>query len=89
MEFFLPTNPLPVVVGRVCPPVGLHFDVAQDHVLDGRWQSWDLPWDVGFPATEGFGEVLKDGPSFVLLDTYKYRVSNARLISFPKSNEHC
>ena len=88
MEFFLPTNPLPVVVGRVCPPVGLHFDVAQDHVLDGRWQSWDLPWDVGFPATEGFGEVLKDGPSFVLLDAYKTRMSNVnKLIFSSKINE--
>ena len=33
---------LPVVVGRVGPPVSLGFDVAEDHVLDGGGQAGHL-----------------------------------------------
>lgn len=35
-------NPLPVVVGRVGPPVGFHLHVAEDHVLDGRREAGNL-----------------------------------------------
>ena len=72
----LPANSLPVVVGRVCPPIGLHLNVAQDHVLDGRRQSRDLPRDVGFPAAEGLGEMLKDGAGLVLLDALRHHVED-------------
>ena len=70
----IPAYPLPVVMCRVGPPVCLHLDVAQDHVLDGRRQPRHLPGDVGLPAAEGFGQVLKDGPGFVLLDSCEYDV---------------
>ena len=33
---------LPIVVGRVGPPVGLGLDVAEDHVLDGCGQAGHL-----------------------------------------------
>lgn len=33
---------LAVVVGGVGPPVGLHLHVAEDHVLDRSWKTWDL-----------------------------------------------
>lgn len=32
----------PVVVGRVGPPVGFHFNITQNHVFYGRRKSWDL-----------------------------------------------
>lgn len=35
-------DPLPVVVGRVGPPVGLHLYVAEDHVLDGSREARNL-----------------------------------------------
>lgn len=36
------TNTFAVVMSGVRPPVGLHFDVPQDHVLDGDRQSGNL-----------------------------------------------
>lgn len=37
-----PTYPFAVVVRRVRPPIGLHFDVAQDHVFYGSRQAGHL-----------------------------------------------
>ena len=31
-----------IVVSRIGPPVGLHFDVAKNHVFNGRWQAGNL-----------------------------------------------
>lgn len=29
-------------MGRVCPPIGFHFHISQDHVLDWRWKARNL-----------------------------------------------
>ena len=70
------SDSLAVVVRRVGPPVGLHLDVTQDHVLDGCRKSGNLPRDVGLPAAEGFGEVLQDRPGLVLLDALRHHVED-------------
>ena len=70
------TDSLPVVVSRVCPPVGFGLDVAEDHVLDGDGKARDLPRDVGLPAAPGLTEVLEDCPCFILLDSLGHHVKN-------------
>ena len=37
-----PADSLPVVVGRVGPPVCLGLDITQDHVLNGDGETWHL-----------------------------------------------
>lgn len=54
------SDPLAVVVRRVGPPVGLGLDVAQDHVLNRRRESWHLPRDVGLPAAPRLAQVLQE-----------------------------
>ena len=46
-------NSLSVVVCGIGPPVSLGLDIPQDHVLNGGWQSRDLPRDVCLPAAPG------------------------------------
>ena len=41
---------LAVVVRHIGPPVRLLLHIAQDHVLDGRWQPRHLPGNVRLPA---------------------------------------
>ena len=60
----------------VGPPVRLHLDVSEDHVLDGDGQTGNLPGDVGLPAPPGLGQVLEDGPGLVLLDSLRHHVDN-------------
>ena len=67
---------LSIVVGRICPPVGLGLDVAQDHVLYGDGKAGYLPGDVGLPAAPGLAEVLEDRSGFVLLDPLGHHVKN-------------
>ena len=35
-----------------------------------------LPWDVGLPAAPGLTEMLQDGASLVLLDTFWHHVQD-------------
>ena len=65
-----------VVVSRVGPPVGLHLDVAQNHVLDRSRQSGYFPRNISLPAAPGFRQMLQDGSGFVLLDTFGHHVQN-------------
>mmetsp|Transcript_7034 Transcript_7034/g.20668 ORF Transcript_7034/g.20668 Transcript_7034/m.20668 type:complete len:555 (-) Transcript_7034:1166-2830(-) len=71
-----PLDALAVVVRDVGPPVGLGLDVAEDHVLDRRWQARHLPRDVGLPAAPGLGQVLQDGPRLVGLDALGHHVQD-------------
>jgi len=70
------TNTLTVVVSRVCPPVSFRLHVAQDHVLNWRWQTWHLPRDVSLPAAPRFTQVLQDRPRFVLFYAFGHHVEN-------------
>lgn len=63
-----------IVVGRIRPPIGLGFDVANDHVFYSSRQAWNLPRNVGFPAAPGFAQMLKDSLCFVLLDSFRHHV---------------
>ena len=71
-----PPDALPVVVGHVRPPVGLHLDIPQDHRLDRRGESRNLPGDVGLPATPRLAQVLQDGLGLVLLDALWHHVQD-------------
>ena len=70
------TDTLSVVVGRVRPPIGLHFDVTQDHFFYRRRQTWNLPGNVGLPAAPGFRQMLQNGSGFVLFDTFGHHVQD-------------
>mmetsp|Transcript_2955 Transcript_2955/g.8791 ORF Transcript_2955/g.8791 Transcript_2955/m.8791 type:complete len:467 (+) Transcript_2955:3703-5103(+) len=71
-----PPDSLPVVMGHVGPPVGLHLDVAQDHRLDWRREPRHLPGNVGLPAAPGLAEVLEDCLGLVLLDALRHHVED-------------
>jgi hypothetical protein len=67
---------LPIVMGRVGPPVCLHLDVTKNHVFDGGRKSRNFPRNVGLPAAESFRQVLQDGPGLVLLDSFRHHVED-------------
>ena len=69
-------DPLPVVVGSISPPVGLCFHIPQDHVLYSCGEARYFPWDVGFPAAPSLTQMLQDGTSFVLFDTFWHHVQD-------------
>lgn len=77
-------DPFSVVVGSVGPPVSLGLHISKDHILYGRWQSRDLPGNVGFPAAPGFTEVLQDCPGLVLFDPLRHHVQNIMHHSCPQ-----
>lgn len=52
---------LPVVVGRVGPPVGLGLDISQDHVLNRNGQTWHLRGRRGRRGERGEGRERKEG----------------------------
>lgn len=75
------TNTLTIVVCRICPPISLGFHVTQDpkmntlskyylrinlHVLNWSRQIRHFPWDIGFPTTPGFTQMLQNDSSLVL-----------------------
>ena len=63
-----------IVISGICPPVGLSLHVANNHVLDGDWQAWNLPWDVGLPAAPGFTQVLQNCLGLVRFDAFWHHV---------------
>lgn len=68
------SNSLTVVIGNVGPPVGLRFDVSEDHVLHRRGQSGHLPGNVRLVTTPRLREMLKDGARFVGTDSLRHHV---------------
>lgn len=71
-----PSDPLSVVVGSIGPPVGLGFDITEDHVLYRDGKAGNLPGDVGLPAPPGLTQVLQDCPGLVLLNSIRHHVQN-------------
>mmetsp|Transcript_36325 Transcript_36325/g.81860 ORF Transcript_36325/g.81860 Transcript_36325/m.81860 type:complete len:205 (-) Transcript_36325:1970-2584(-) len=65
-----------VVVSNICPPISLSFYVPKDHVFDRNWHSWNFPWNIRFPASPGFAQVLQNSFAFVLLDPFWHHVQN-------------
>ena len=67
---------LTVVMRRVCPPICLSLDVAENHVLYGCREAGDLPRDVGLSASPRLAEMLQDGTCFVLLESLRHHVKD-------------
>lgn len=70
------TYSLAIVVRRVCPPVGLHLHVSQNHVLNGNRQPRDLPRNVRLPASPCLAQVLQNRSCLVLLYSLGHHVDN-------------
>ena len=70
------SNSLAIVMSSICPPIGLHLDITQDHVLNGNRQSGNFPWNICLPASPSLRQMLQNGPSFVLFDSLGHHVYN-------------
>ena len=69
-------NTLSVVVSSVRPPVSLRFDISDDHVFYGYWESRYLPRDVGLPATPRFTQMLENSLCFVCFHSLRHHIIN-------------
>lgn len=69
-------NTLTVVMSCVRPPISFGLHVAEDHVLDRRRKTGNLPRNVSLPAAPRFAQVLQNRPCFVLLDAFRHHVEN-------------
>lgn len=69
-----PSNPFPIIVSCIGPPVCFRFDIPDDHVFDLHRQPGNLPGNVGFPAAPRLTQMLQYSFSFVSFDPLRHHI---------------
>ncbi len=82
------SNSLSIIVCGIGPPVGLSFDISENHVLNGCRKTRDFPRNVSFPAPPSLTKMLQNGLSLIgfytlrhhVIDIHDYRSSKLEII---------